>query len=79
MNEVLEVTVYGMPNPILGNIVCAKIRLIDNQDSNIFKIKLKEFCKSKLKKFMIPIKITFDDKQQYNYRFKKIKNPNDEL
>ena len=79
MNEVLEVTVYGKPNSILGNIVCAKIRLIDDQDHSIFKIKLKEFCKSKLKKFMIPIKITFDNKQQYNYRFKKIKNLSNEL
>lgn len=74
LNEVSEVTVFGESNPILGNIVCAKIRLKDNSDLNDFKIKLKKLCKQKLKKFMIPVKITYDDKIQYNYRFKKIKN-----
>jgi len=76
LDEVSEVTVFGKTNPILGNIVCATIRLIKNQDPDIFKIKLKKHCKEKLKKFMIPVKITFDEKKQYNYRFKKIKKRN---
>ena len=42
----------------------------------INKIKLKKHCKEKLKKFMIPIKITFNKQKQYNYRFKKIKKRN---
>lgn len=76
MSEVNEVTVYGEKNSILGNIVCATIRLVDNQDPNMFKKRLKKICREKLKKFMIPIKITLDKQKQYNYRYKKIKNRN---
>ena len=57
---------------ILGNIVCAKITLKTEEDHAIFIKKLKNYCKSKLAKFKVPIKIEIIDKIQYNYRFKKI-------
>ena len=74
MDEVYEVIVYGQPNPILGNIVCAKIKLKNNElDIVNFKKKLKSICNKKLKKFMIPVKISIENKEQFNYRYKKIK------
>lgn len=71
--NVADVTVYGEKNPLLGNIVCAKVKLKNEEDHIIFVKKLKNYCKSKLPKFKVPIKIQIDSKIQYNYRFKKIK------
>jgi acyl-CoA synthetase (AMP-forming)/AMP-acid ligase II len=70
--NVADVTIYGEKNTILGNIVCAKITLKTEEDHAIFIKKLKNYCKSKLAKFKVPIKIVIIDKIQYNYRFKKI-------
>jgi len=74
MNNIQEITIFGQKNPIMGNIVCAKIRLKDdNEDFNEFKKKLKIFCKNRLQKYKIPVKIIFDNSTQSNYRFKKIR------
>jgi acyl-CoA synthetase (AMP-forming)/AMP-acid ligase II len=71
--NVADVTVYGEKNPLLGNIVCAKVKLKNEEDHIIFIKKLKNYCKSKLPKFKVPIKIQIDNQIHYNYRFKKIK------
>lgn len=73
IDNIQEVTIFGQKNPIVGNIVCAKIRLKDDEDHNEFKKKLRIFCKNRLQKYKIPIKIIFDKNEQSNYRFKKIR------
>lgn len=77
MENIQEVTVFGQKNPIMGNIVCAKIRLKDDEDPNEFKKKLRTFCKNRLQKYKTPIKIIFDKNTQSNYRFKKIRTGTD--
>ena len=71
MNNVAEVTVYGEKNPIIGNIVCAKVNLLDNKDNKKFSIRLKEYCREKLKNYKVPIKVIIVDKKQHSNRFKK--------
>jgi len=71
MDNVAEVTVYGEKNPIIGNIVCASVRLISNEDPNVFISRLKKYCHGKLQKFKIPMKIDIVDEQLYSERFKK--------
>ena len=73
INNVSEVTVYGEKNFILGNIVCAKISLIEETNKVEFIKHVKKFCKERLQKYKIPVKINIENKQQYNYRFKKIR------
>ena len=71
ISNVSEVTVYGEKNPILGNIVCAKISLIEETNKLEFIKQVKKFCKERLQKYKIPVKINIENKKQYNYRFKK--------
>jgi len=73
MDGSAEVTVYGEKNPIVGNIVCAKVRLNKKYDENEFVKQLKNHCRKKLQKFKVPVKVRFDEDKQYSYRFKKQK------
>lgn len=73
MDNIAEVTVYGEKNSIVGNIVCAKVRLKKKQNQNEFSKQLKIFCQEKMKKYKVPVKIQLDNEKQYNYRFKKEK------
>ena len=70
IDEVIDSTVYGEPNNITGNIVCAKIvTKTDNKPE--LKKKIKKLCISKLDKYKIPVRINFSDLEM-NSRGKKL-------
>mgnify|MGYP000707583789 CR=1 FL=1 len=46
--NVRDVIVYGERNAIIGNAVCAKISLLNDEDHKNFVIGLKKHCNSKL-------------------------------
>ena len=73
MANVAEVTVFGEKNPIMGNIVCAKVRLVNDMDKKIFARELKLYCSTRLEKFKIPVKIKIIDEEQHSSRFKKMR------
>lgn len=66
-----DVTVYGEKNLIMGNIVCAKLRLTKSVDQREFLKNLKKFCRSKLESYKIPVKFEIMEEIQHNERFKK--------
>ena len=71
MENVAEVTVFGEKNSIIGNIVCANILLIKDELDKIFIKKLKQFCKERMEKFKIPVKVNTVHEHQYSSRYKK--------
>ena len=72
LDNIADVTVYGEKNPIMGNIVCAKITPIHQpEDSKEFIAGVKTYCKTKLQSFKVPVKIKLSDENQYGERFKK--------
>lgn len=73
IDNVLEVTVYGEKNPIIGSIVCATVRLKREENPKEFSGRLKKFCKGRLQDYKIPIKITVVHEKQYSDRFKKMR------
>jgi len=73
IKNVAEVTVYGEKNSIMGNIVCAKVRLFKEDDIKSFTNRLKKYCRNKLQNFMVPVKVTIVDEKQYSDRFKKVR------
>ena len=68
-----QVTVFSEKNLIIGNIVCANIKLretVKDKESLIKEIKL--FCNSKMANYKTPIKVNIiDENSFYNARFKK--------
>lgn len=73
IDNIAEVTVYGEKNPITGKIVCAKIRLKEDEDHKQFTINLKKHCRERLESFKVPVKVKFVEEKQHGDRFKKIR------
>ena len=71
--RVQDVVVYSEKNSFLGNIVCAKIIILNIQEIEKKEIirNIKLHCKNKLSPFMIPVKIEISSTSLYNERFKK--------
>ena len=73
IDNVAEVTVYGERNPIIGNIVSAKILLQKEEDKKKFIGRLKTYCSKKMEPHMVPVKVKIVNQNQYGNRFKKIR------
>ena len=71
LDNVAEVTVFAEKNPIMGNVVCARVRLISHEDKKQFSTRLKIYCRQKLQSFKVPVKILIDSELQTGDRFKK--------
>ena len=71
VDNVAEATVYGEKNAIMGNIVCARIRLKNDENNKDFIIHLKKYCSEKLQHYKVPVKIDIDQEEQFSERFKK--------
>ncbi len=71
LDHVLDATVTGQRNPILGNIVHAQIRLDGKIEKNNFLITMREELSKKLPKYKIPQKVSITDDINYGRRFKK--------
>jgi len=76
LDNIAEVTVYGEKNPIMGNIVCAKVRLQKEEDKKSFITRLKKYCKEGLQGFKVPVKVKIVDEQLYSERYKKNRSIN---
>ena len=73
MDEIEEVVVTGEPNPIMGSIVKATIRLKPGVAKDQFKQRLQAYCKGKLAPFKVPQRVVFQDEKLYSDRFKKLR------
>jgi long-chain acyl-CoA synthetase len=76
MPEVAEVSVYGQKNAILGQIVCATIRLRESRDARQFHRELRQFCRQRLQEFQIPVQVRLAEKAMHGERFKKNRREN---
>ena len=74
LNNVAEVRVYSKKNPIVGNMICADVKLVVPEGKKEFKTRLKFFCKQNMEKFKIPVKIEIVQDDQFNDRFKKVRS-----
>lgn len=74
LNNIAEVRVYSKKNPIVGNLICADVKLVAPEDIKEFKTRLKSFCKQNMEKFKIPVKVEIVQDDQFNDRFKKIRS-----
>ncbi len=73
LDEVEEATVFGEPNPLVGHIVCAKIRTREPVDPAEFEALVKRYCGERLERFKVPVKVEVVDRYQFGDRFKKVR------
>ena len=70
---VVDCTVYEEPNNIVGSIVCAKVYVNNLNNEEIdYKKKIKSYCRKRLDKYKIPVKIYITDDLKINQRGKKL-------
>ena len=71
MDNVKDVTVYGEPNPLLGQTLAAKVNLIQEEPFEAFKTRLRAFCRERLPRYQVPVRIEITDEDQFGHRMKK--------
>ena len=71
MENIQDVTISSEPNPITGRMVVAVVNLEEPEDPNSLKRRMREFCKDRLERYKVPVKIQVTDEPQVTDRFKK--------
>jgi len=71
MDNILDATVYGKANPLMGKVVAAKVRLRHPEEREALEQRVREFCRSRLEEYKIPMLVVIDEQEQFNARFKK--------
>lgn len=73
-DNIAEVAVYGKKHPILGQVVYARISLLEEEEKNELNERLRKFCLGKLAKYKVPIRFEIiSENEQYSQRFKKLR------
>jgi acyl-coenzyme A synthetase/AMP-(fatty) acid ligase len=71
LNNVVDAVVYGEQSPFLGNIVCTKVKLQQEEPNLEFEKRLRKHCINLLEKFKIPVKIEISKDDLTTERHKK--------
>ena len=82
IDYVIDATVKGESNPIVGNIIVAKLSItfdksvsvsFDEEGIKRLKRGIRSYCKKKLENYKVPVKITIVNNVKYSDRYKKIR------
>jgi acyl-CoA synthetase (AMP-forming)/AMP-acid ligase II len=73
MEGVEDVAVTGLPNPITGQIVFARIKLSRPESLANFRARMREYCRDRLDRFKIPQKVELVEDGLHGERFKKMR------
>jgi long-chain acyl-CoA synthetase len=75
--NIAEATVVGVPHPIMGHVVKAKISLHVPEDPFALAERLRKFCLERMARFKVPIKFEIvPEAEQHTPRFKKSRDEN---
>jgi acyl-coenzyme A synthetase/AMP-(fatty) acid ligase len=69
--NVRDVAVFGRPNPLMGQIVSARVNLVAAEALDDFKRRMRQFCKDRLPSYKVPVHVEFTDDDQFGARMKK--------
>lgn len=73
--NVAEATAYGVSLPLLGQVVAARVSLLEPEEMSAAIDRLREHCRQHLAKFKIPMRFEVGSScDQTSTRFKKIRN-----
>jgi long-chain acyl-CoA synthetase len=71
VENIKDATVRGERNPITGNVVVARINLTQPEERGAIQKRIREFCRSRLDPYKVPVKIEIVDRNQFSGRYKK--------
>jgi acyl-CoA synthetase (AMP-forming)/AMP-acid ligase II len=67
-----EVVVSGEPNPLVGQIVAARVKLGSAESLREFEARMHEFCRGRLPRFKIPQKVILTQTSLHSARYKRL-------
>ena len=73
MPNVAGATVYGERNALVGNIVCAKVALVEPEPAGALAIRVKKFCAERLPRYKVPVRVSVVEGDLFSERFKKVR------
>jgi acyl-CoA synthetase (AMP-forming)/AMP-acid ligase II len=73
LEDVLDVTVRGEPNPIIGQCVVARVNLRAPEAAADFKARMRRHCQGRLAPYMIPLKVEVAAAEQFGARCKRMR------
>jgi acyl-CoA synthetase (AMP-forming)/AMP-acid ligase II len=71
IGNIKDATVRGERNPIMGNIVVARVNLTEPEDRTSVHRRVREFCRSRLEPYKVPVRVEIVDGNQFSGRYKK--------
>lgn len=71
MPNVSDVSVFGKPNPMTGQMVAARFNLVEPESLADFKVRMFAFCRQRLAAYQIPRAVEIVTENQFGARFKK--------
>lgn len=72
-DNIEDAVVFGEPNPILGRTVKAVVRLREPEPAAALAARLRIWCRDRLPREAIPVRIEIADDQTWNSRYKKVR------
>ena len=73
MPGVRDAAVSGEPHPLMGQVVVANLQVEGGETASVMRSRLREFCRDKLPKHAVPVKIRFAEEPLYSERFKRMR------
>jgi acyl-CoA synthetase (AMP-forming)/AMP-acid ligase II len=73
LENVLDVTVRGEPNPIIGQCVVARVNLREPEAAADFKTRMRRHCQGRMAPYMIPVKVEIAAAEQFGARCKRLR------
>lgn len=71
--NIQDVVVTGKLNPIMGQVVVAKVILLQSEAPKLLKKRIRKFCKQHLAPFKVPAEVQVSDQPHHSERFKKMR------
>jgi acyl-CoA synthetase (AMP-forming)/AMP-acid ligase II len=75
MDNVRDAVVFGEQNPIMGNIVTARVNLFELETPGAFRKRMRAFCRDRLASFKIPVRVVISEQDQFSARYKRMRRP----
>jgi acyl-CoA synthetase (AMP-forming)/AMP-acid ligase II len=70
--NIKDVAIYGEPNPLLGQVVVARVTPLEPESAASLKQRIRRGCAERLAAYMLPTKVLIaDDAEIYSARLKK--------
>lgn len=73
MEGVSDAVVNGEPHPITGHIVSAIVKLATAESLGDFKLRARQFCRSRLPSHAVPSRFRLSEQELYSARFKRVR------